>query len=353
MTVRFGIVGLGAIAELHAEAIAATDGARLVACAARSPEKAAGFAERHGCDVVAGLDALLARPDVDALVITTPSGTHADMGVRAARAAKHVLCEKPLDLSLDAIDGLIDECERAGVLLGGIFQGRFGAGAQALRRALDAGRFGRLVQCSAHVPWFRSDEYYASAAWRGTVQGDGGALLNQGIHAVDLLTWLAGDVSEVSARVQTRTHDIEAEDNAVAWLQFAAGGLGVVQCSTGCYPGDGRRLEIRGERGSVTLVDDVPTLWEFAEPEPGDDQMCAGGVAAAAGASEPGTIPVDGHLAQYRDFVDAIGEGRESSVPGHEARRSVQLVRAMHESSATASVVRITADAPRSPRRTE
>jgi predicted dehydrogenase len=342
MSVRFGIIGVGNIAGFHAKAIGLVDGAELVACYARSRENGEKFAAEHGCEYASSLEELLARDDIDAVAITTPSGTHADIGVLAAQAGKHVLCEKPIDVSVEKIDELIAACDENGVLLGAIFQSRFGEGAQALKKAIEAGRFGKLTQCSAYIPWFRSREYYASAGWRGTWALDGGgALMNQGIHAIDLLLWLAGEVSEVSARVQTRLHDIEVEDNAVAWLQFKNGGLGVIQGSTACYPGESKRVEIKGEKGSVTLVDDVPAFWEFEEAVPEDDAVkkLRENASIGGGASDPKAISVEGHRVQYADFAAAIQEKRRPAISGKEGRRAVELIRAIYDSSAQNKIV--------------
>jgi predicted dehydrogenase len=344
MSVRFGIVGVGNIAGFHAKAISLVDGAELVACHARSRESGEKWAGEQGVAYESTLEGLLARDDIDAVAITTPSGTHTDLGVRVAKAGKHVLCEKPLDITVEKIDELVAACAANKVLLGAIFQSRFGPGAQAAKRAVESGRFGKLTQCSAYIPWFRSKEYYASAGWRGTWALDGGgALMNQGIHAVDLLLWLAGEVDQVSARIQTRLHEIEVEDNAVAWLQFKSGSLGVIQGSTACFPGESKRIELKGERGSITLVDDVPAVWEFDEGAPEDEEVLRLRQSASigGGASDPKAISVDGHKAQYADFVAAIEEGREPAIPGREGRRAVQVIRAIYESSQSGRIVEL------------
>ena len=160
--------------------------------------------------------------------------------------------------------------------------------------------------------------------------------MNQGIHAIDLLVWLAGEVTQVSGKVQTRLHNIEVEDNAVAWLEFANGGLGVIQGSTACYPGESKRVEIKGEKGSVTLVDDTPVLWDFETAAPEDDevQKLRDGATIGGGASDPRAISIEGHRAQYADFVAAIQEKRQPAIPGREGRRAVQVIRAIYDSSA-------------------
>jgi predicted dehydrogenase len=344
MSIKFGLVGVGNIAEFHAKAIAEVEGAELVACHSRTRENGEKFAAEFNCDYIQNYEELLARDDIDAIAITTPSGTHAALGVLAAQAGKHVLCEKPIDISVEKIDELINACDKSGVLLGAIFQSRFGPGARALKKAIDAGRFGKLTQCSAYIPWFRSKEYYASAGWRGTWELDGGgALMNQGIHAIDLLLWLAGEVSEVSAKVQTRLHDIEVEDNAAAWLQFQNGALGVVQGSTACYPGESKRVEIKGEKGSVTLVDDTPTFWEFetGAPEDEDVKKLREGASIGGGASDPKAISTAGHCAQYTDFVAAIQEKRQPAIPGKEGRRAVELIRAIYDSSERNQIINL------------
>jgi len=343
MSTNFGIVGTGSIATVHAEAISQIDHAKLVACCARTPESGRRFSRVNNCDYESDLGSLLTRDDCDVIVITTPSGTHADIGILAAKHGKHVFCEKPLDISVGKIDQLIAACAANNVLLGTIFQSRFGRGARALKRAIEQGRFGKLAQCSAYIPWYRDEEYYESIPWHGTHSLDGGALLNQGIHAVDLLLWLVGEVQAVSGRVQTRIHDIETEDNATAWLQFVNGSLGVIQCSTACYPGESKRVDIRGERGSVTLVDDVPVSWEFESSTPEDAEIDDLRMSAtpSQGASDPKAISIDGHVAQYRDFIAAISEGRQPAISGQEGRRSVEVIRAIYESSKSSSIVQI------------
>ena len=337
--VRFAIIGTGNIAGFHAQSAALVPEAELVAVHSRRPESGRAFAAQYGAEYAADYAELLARPDIDAVAITTPSGTHAELGIAAARAGKHVLCEKPIYITTERVDALSAACTEAGVLLGAIFQARFGPGARALKDAVTAGRFGQLAQCGAYVPWYRSAEYYKSAGWRGTWTLDGGgALMNQSIHAIDLVLWLAGEVAEVSALCGTALHSgIEVEDNAVAWLRFKNGAFGVIQGSTACYPGESKRVELKGTLGSATLVDDRPVFWEFSEELPGDPDVRA--LAATAkiggGASNPVAMSVEGHRAQLEDFALAILEGRQPAIPGIEGRRAVELINAIYQSSRT------------------
>ena len=342
--IRFAIIGAGNIADFHARAIALVPQAELVAVHSRRAQPGQTFAQKYNAQYVADYAALLARPDIDAICIATPSGTHADLGVAAARAGKHVLTEKPLDITPARVDALVEACAQNNVQLGGIFQARFGPGARALKAAVDAGRFGQLAWASAYVPWFRNADYYASAGWRGTWDLDGGgALMNQSIHAIDMILWLAGDWEEVSARCTNALHKgLEVEDTAMAWVKFKSGALGVIQGSTACYPGEPKCVELKGSSGSATLVDDRPTLWQFEEQQPQDNEARAwvNGAQIGGGASDPTAISVEGHRAQIEDFAAAITENREPAIPGRDGRRAVELICAIYRSSQTNKIVR-------------
>src|SRR5215472_8205174 len=251
----FGIVGCGVIAPMHARAIAELPNARLVAVADTVAERAERRGRELGVPHTAGVDALLARPDVDVVCVCAPSGLHAEVGVRAAAAGKHVVVEKPIDVTLEAADRLIAACHDHGVVLTVISQHRFGPAVQRLRGLIDGGRLGRLVAGDAIVKWYRSQEYYDSGDWRGTWSLDGGgSLMNQGVHYTDLLQWMMGPVERVFARTATAVHErIEVEDIAIAVLQFAGGAVGVLQASTAAYPGLPERLEVTGTGGTVVV----------------------------------------------------------------------------------------------------
>ena len=343
-TIRFAILGSGNIAAFHARALALVEGAQLVAVHSRNSQNGEKFAAQFQTAYENDLEKLLARADLDAVCLTTPSGTHAELGIAAANAKKHVLCEKPLDISVEKIDELVAACKRNGVWLGAIFQARFGKGARALKTAMEQGRFGNLAWASAYVPWYRDEAYYASAGWRGTWKLDGGgALMNQSIHAIDLLLWVAGEVGEVSARATNVWHkNLEVEDTAMAWLQFKNGALGVVQGSTACFPGELKRVEVKGSTGSATLEDDRPVLWQFAHERPEDVEIRAWANQAqiGGGASDPTAISIEGHRAQIEDFANAIRENREPAIAGGEGRRAVELIHAIYRSSETREIVR-------------
>ena len=255
MTHGFGIVGTGVIAAIHADAIAMVPDARLAAVTDVAAGAAAAFAAAHGCAAEPDLDALLARPDVDVVSVCVPSGLHAEIGVPAARAGKHLVVEKPIDVTLEAADRLIEAARAAGVALTVISQHRFDPGLIEAKRLLDEGALGRLVLGEASTKWYRTQAYYDSAAWRGTRAMDGGSLMNQGIHYVDLLRWCMGPVREVTALCATQTHQIEVEDTSLAALRFSSGALGTIVSSTSVFPGFAQRLEITGTGGTITIED--------------------------------------------------------------------------------------------------
>jgi len=232
--------------------------------------------------------------------------------------------------------------KKAGRILAAVFQSRLGSGARHLRGAIKGGRFGRLALCSAYVKWWRAPEYYSSSTWKGTRALDGGgALMNQGIHAVDLLQWLAGMPVRVGAQVKTLVHAIEMEDTVAAWLEFPNGALGVIEAATSCYPGSRLRIEIAGERGTATLEDDRIVRWEFADSRPGDEMIVLGGEPEiGGGSSDPKAIGLEGHRLLIADLADAIRSGRPPLIDSAEARNAVAIIEAIYKSAGTgASVV--------------
>jgi predicted dehydrogenase len=340
----FAIVGTGMIAGYHAQAIQQTPGARLVAVVSRTPEKGRAFAERYAVPVlVDSVEQAVARDDVHAVTVTTPSGAHLDPALTSIRAGRHVIVEKPLETTPARVDRLLAAASEQRVKLAGIFQGRFGAGARRVKAALDAGRFGRLVLASAYVKWYRSAEYYTTP-WKGRWELDGGgALMNQAIHGVDLLQWFAGLPEEVTGWMTRRVHHgIEADDTTVASLRFPSGALGTIEATTATWPGWSRRIELCGEHGAVCLEDDRITRWDFARAEPGDERAVdAAGDALGSGAAVASGISIEGHLRQLADFVDAIRQDRAPAIDGHEGRKAVALVHAIYESARRGVAVRL------------
>ena len=346
MSIGIGIVGCGMIANFHAGAIADAEGCHLVACTDFKPELATAFAEKHGCRAYATLDEMLADPEVGAVTICSPSGAHRDPAVAAANAGKHLVVEKPLEVTTEKCDEIIAAVEKAGVKLAVTFQSRFHESSRLIKQAVDEGRFGKVTMGDAYVKWYRSQEYYDSGAWRGTWALDGGgALMNQAIHSVDLLLWFMGPVAEISAMTGTLTHErIEVEDVAVANLKFASGALGVIEATTTAFPGALKRIEVCGAKGTAVLEEEDIHTWQFEEETDEDEQIrktMAGKTDTGGGASDPSAISHHGHTMVFEDFIRAINNDTSPLTDGPEGRRSVEVICAIYESARTGQIVKL------------
>ena len=346
--VRFGIIGTGAIAAMHAEALKDAKNAELVAVFDQVTERARQFAEKHNVRAVDNFEEFLADPEIDAVTIATPTGIHGKVAVPAALAGKHLLCEKPLDVTIEKVDEIIAACDKTGVLMMSVFQSRFVKNVSLIKKAIDEGRFGKIVLASCQCKWFRTQEYYDSATWRGTWALDGGgALMNQSIHTIDLLQYLNGDVEEVTAATATLTHTgIEVEDNAVAIIKYKNGALGTIEGSTSCAPGFPRRVEISGSLGSVVLEDTKIVRWQFVNDEPGDEEIRKNGgfgeVVSGGGAGDPMAISSNGHRLQIELLSDAILKGKQNiELDGREGRRAVALICSIYKSAETGKPVKV------------
>lgn len=340
----FGIIGCGMIANFHAKAIGDIEGAKVVACFDAVPAAADKLAAAQGCKAYHKLEDMLADPEVQVVTIGTPSGAHLEPAVAAARAGKHVIVEKPLEITLDRCDQIIRECEKHNVKLSAIFPSRFHQSSREIRKAVEDGRFGKLTLAESYVKWFRTQAYYDSGAWRGTWELDGGgALMNQAIHSVDLLAWFMGPVKEIRGQTATLAHErIAVEDTAVATVLFANGALGVIEASTAAYPGYLKRIELHGSEGTAVMEEEDIVTWDFAKEAPGDaavKQKMAAKISTAGGASDPTAIGHHGHTQQFRDVLAAIQENRAPAVDGHEGRRSVEIILAIYKSAETGAPV--------------
>lgn len=338
---NFGIIGGGMIARFHAQALRDMDGGRLHSVFARRREAATEITAEFGGVAFDDLDAFLADPELHAVTIATPSGAHLEPALAAIRAGKHVACEKPLEVTLERLDQLVAAAQAHGVKLAGIFNRRFAPAMAQLKHAVEAGRFGRLVACNALVPWWRSQAYYDSAAWRGTWALDGGgALMNQGIHTVDQLLWLAGPVRRVSASVACLAHKgLEVEDTAAAILEFENGARGTILASTACWSSTGHsaQLQLFGTRGSAILADTAFRCWDFDAEAAQDEEVRASlmqGAARGLGANDPGAIDSTGHQRTFEDLARSVAGDTPPAVDGREARKAVALVRAIYGSAA-------------------
>jgi predicted dehydrogenase len=337
----FGIVGCGMIADFHARAIEEMKGGHLACVFSRSKENADRVANAYDCASYQDYRAFLTHPGLDIVAIATPSGAHLEPCEQAAAAGKHVICEKPLEVTLERVDRMIEACRRHNVTLAGIFPRRFNEATAEFKKAVDSGRLGKITLADAYIKWYRTQEYYDSGAWRGTWLLDGGgALMNQSIHTIDLLYYLAGEVESVCAYADRSIHEgIEIEDNAVAVVRFQSGALGVIEGSTSCFSPTGHPAEVHlcGSDGSIFMRDNSFTVWEFRKKKTADlkirKKFQAETGAVGAGAADPRAIDFSGHRKCFEDTVRALEPGRKPLIDGGEARKSIEIILAVYRSA--------------------
>ena len=342
--INFGIIGAGGISRLHAMAIGTLDNVTLRGFCDRFQEAAKAKADEFNCRAYESVEAMLADPEIDAVIVATPSGMHLESAIAAAEAGKHVLCEKPLEINTERIDKIIAACDRNNVKLGCIFQMRVSPSVSEVKKVMQSGRFGRMLLSSAVMRWYRDNSYYDSSNWRGTLKFDGGgALINQAVHVMDALLYINGDVETVSAYSGTFTHNIEVEDNLCAILKYSNGSFGTVEVSTCCAPGFPRRMEFSGENGTVTIEEDRISRWEFVDQTDEDNAVLEryAGKSSENGGRSPLDISFTGHAVQIADFAEAIRNDRAPMVDGREARRAIELICAIYEAAATGKTVSV------------
>lgn len=344
----FAIVGCGLIARFHARALAEVPGAKVVALVSRNTANAKKLAEEVGiqCECYADLGPVLARKDVHIVNVTTPSGVHMESAVAAAAAGKHVVVEKPLEITLERCDKIIQACAKNKVKLCTIFPSRFADSSMTLKSAVTAKRFGRLTLGETTCKWWRSQAYYDEGGWKGTKALDGGgALMNQAIHNVDLLQWLMGAPTHICGFTATLAHErIDVEDTGVACMRFPGGALGVIQATTSVHPGYPKTIAIHGDKGTVVIEQEDVLRWDLTPELPEDKaikERFAQKVGASGGSSNPAAISHQGHARQLTDFVQAIEGGTDPAVDGREGRKAVEIILAIYESNATGRVVEL------------
>lgn len=326
----FGIVGCGSIAEVHLEAIGGIEQARLAGVASRREDRARETGERYGCRWTTDYRDLLADPAVDVVCVTTGSGSHGRIGLEALRAGKHVLVEKPLAMTSAEAEAMIRLAEKKRLVLSVVSQTRFAGHHRLVKKTVEEGKLGKLLLVEIFRPYYRTQEYYDAADWRGTRAEDGGALMNQGIHSIDLLLWIAGNVRTVIGRTATQTHRIEAEDMGLALLTMGSGAFATVMCSTSTAPGFPPALHVYGEKGSIRIEGPRITHWTVPGtplPDYGlDDNI-------GTGASDPRGISAEYHRMQMIDFLESVRDGRKPAVTGEEGKHAVRLIELIHSSS--------------------
>ena len=339
--IGFGVIGLG-MGKHHCMAIDKAPGARLAGVCDVDEERLSPVAEQYGCRAHTDYSTLLEDDDIQVVNIATPSGSHAAIGAAAAAAGKHLIVEKPVDITPARIELLIGAVQRSGVKAAGIFQSRFDPLNNRIRVAVQEGRLGRLIGVHGHLPWYRKQSYYDGphGAWKGTWDMDGGgSCMNQGVHTVDLLQWLAGPVKGVMAMFGVFAHDIEAEDQTVALLRFENGALGTLYTTTCCFPGYDQRVTLYGSEGSITKDEGLLNSWRLeSDPEREEEQEMLALFAGerynhkASGAADPMAVSFDGHTQIVVDMIAAIAEDRQPVITLDSALHAVEIIDAIYES---------------------
>jgi predicted dehydrogenase len=338
--IGFGIIGCGVIADFHANALfGLSEDAVLVGVADARLPAAERFAREKQVRAFESVDELLACPEIDVVTICVPSGLHAELAIKAANAGKHIIVEKPMAITKEQLDAMEEACERNGVMLSSVAQSRFTSGVRKAKQAIEEGYLGKLVCADVYMKFNRSQEYYNTGGWRGTKAMDGGgALMNQGIHGVDLLLYLAGDVKSVYAVSKTLARQIEVEDTLSAVLEFKSGATGVIQATTSVYPGYPRRLELNGDKGTIVLEEGNLIRWDMEDTTLPEVTLKSN---VRSSASTPTDFSADNHTKQFKDVIQALRGGTKPLVDLREGRRAVDLILAIYQSAEEKRVIEL------------
>ena len=347
---RFGVVGLG-MGRHHCKAVDAARGCRLTAVCDIDAERLAPVAEEYRATAHTSYDDMLADREVDAVCIATPSGMHADMGLQAIAAGKHIFVEKPVDVDIDKIKRLAEAARRSGLKAGAVFQSRTDPLNKRIKAAVEQGRLGRMVGVHAMLPWYRADSYFQGphGSWKGTWAMDGGgSLMNQGVHTVDLIQWFAGRVSSVFGAFDVYAHDIEAEDKTVAILRFANGALGTLMTTTAAIGGAPQDILLHGDQGTIQKTSEL-RIWKLLDDEQGQEENELMGYYGPKDrrpegetvATDPTAVGSTGHQFQIEDLARAVREGGKPFIAVEDALHAVEIVNAIYESGRTGQEVSI------------
>lgn len=326
---NFGLIGCGAIAKLHAQAIGNIENARLIGVYDYSYEFAQKFASEHNCIAYKTLDELLECSEIDIVNICTPSGLHAEQIIKAANAKKHIIVEKPMAITKEQLDAAIESIDRNNVKVEVVSQLRFTPAIQKLKTAIESGAMGKILFADFKMKYYRSAEYYKKGGWRGTWKMDGGgALMNQGIHGIDLVQYLIGGVKSVYADCRTLAREIEVEDTANILVEYGNGAIGVIQCTTVAEPGYPRTIEVTGTKGTVIIKEDVIERWDLE-----DGQEIESKTSLFNSGCDPMAFSEKFHEMQFMDLIDAIDKNKQPLVDHNEGRKPVEIILASYESS--------------------
>ena len=340
-TVGFGLLGAGLIAPFHARSIRAADGCELIAVADLDAARAGKIAGEFGCQARSSLQELLADDRINVVCVLTPNHLHAEAAIACAKAGRGVLCEKPPAMSLTETDAMIAAAEAAGVPLGIVLQCRIRKPIRAMRRALEEGRFGRLLQADAVMKWHRTTEYYLSDAWRSSRRSGAGVTVQHAFHYIDLLQHLAGPAARAWARMENLAHpQVELEDTLNAFIEFAGGARGVVVASTAMWPGSDVRIELHGSDGTAVMVGERMADWRFRDERPEDEQIRQlGRESVGTAASGPADFDFADHQAVIEDIARCVRTGGHPVIPASSARKTLEIALAMYKSAAAGSAV--------------
>ena len=338
--IGFGIIGCGVIADFHANALfGLSEDAVLVGVADARLPAAERFAREKQVRAFESVDELLACPEIDVVTICVPSGLHAELAIKAANAGKHIIVEKPMAITKEQLDAMEEACTRNGVMLSSVAQSRFTSGVRKAKQAIEDGYLGKMVCADVYMKFNRTQEYYNTGGWRGTKAMDGGgALMNQGIHGVDLLLYLAGDVKSVYAVSKTLARQIEVEDTLSAVLEFKSGATGVIQATTSVYPGYPRRLELNGDKGTIVLEEGNLIRWDMEDTTLPAVTLKSN---VRSSASAPTDFSADNHTKQFKDVIQALRGGTKPLVDLREGRRAVDLILAIYQSAEEKRVIEL------------
>ncbi|MGC8622121.1 MAG: Gfo/Idh/MocA family protein [Caldisphaera sp.] len=338
---RFAVIGCGTAGICHIQAIKELPEAKLVAiaCTSRGKKEAIKLSEKYKCDYYIDYLEMLKRDDIDVVSVAVPHWLHSEIGINIAKAGKHIIVEKPIDISINKAYSLIRAAHEANVKLCVIFQSRFAEDVVLTKQAIEDGKIGKINFAAAYLKLYREQEYYDDNPWRGKIKlSGGGVLINQSIHYVDLLRYLAGPIEEVFGYITTRGHkNIEVEDEAVATIKFANGAIGIIEGSTIAYPGFGQRIDIYGDKGSIVIKNDKIIEWKLKSHEPNPSVVKE----IRSGIDSPDIIDITLHKRQIQDMIKAIKDNREPFINGEEGLSSLEIVLAIYKSAETHKPVRL------------
>lgn len=340
-TIGFGVVGAGLISPFHLNAVKDAEGGEAIGLFDVNQERAKEMADKFGIKVYASLEEMLSDDAVQVVCVATPNHLHRDIVIAAAEAGKHVLTEKPPAMSLTETDEMLAACEKAGVKFGCFVQCRIRKAIQAMKQAVESGRFGTLLRADAYMKWFRPQEYYTSDGWRGQRLSGSGVTVAQGFHYIDLLQYLAGPAIKLEARMENLNHPgIELEDDSLAFVEYACGAKGVIQLSTALWPGTDIRIELNGTDGTAVMVGETIETWKFREERPEDEEIRnLGNAAQATGAGGAADFGHSDHTVVVQDMINCIGTDKEVIIPVKDVRPTLEIVLAMYQAAGRGTAV--------------